>query len=95
MSTQHSEADWVGAACRNCDPGLWFADDRHRADVAEALTICRDCPITEHCLQTAMAEEAAAGNFNRQGVRGGLTALQRRRRATGPQTTTPTRRPNP
>ena len=74
-------ADWEGAACRGCDPELWYADDRHKADRAEALTICRGCVAREVCLQAAMAEEAAVGNFNRQGVRGGLTALQRRRRA--------------
>ena len=77
------------AACRGHDPELWFADDRHRADGARALVICRtSCPIRQACLNWAMAFEAASGNTNRSGIFGGLTSLQRRRLANG----TPRRR---
>jgi len=77
------------AACIGFEPELWFATEYRSADRARALLICNGdernptCPIRQACLEQAMVTEAKVGGWNRSGVFGGLTALQRKRLAEG------------
>ena len=77
------------AACIGWDPELWFATEYRSADRTTALLICNGdernpvCPIRQACLEQAMVTEAKVGGWNRSGVFGGLTALQRKRLAEG------------
>lgn len=65
------------------DPELFFS--KAAGDRYDAKLVCRACPVRRTCLDAAMAEEAPAaddsGPFNnltmRDGVRGGLTAVER------------------
>lgn len=59
------------ASCRSADPEIFFsaADD----SVAEAIRICRGCPVRQECLEWAILTHA------RYGVWGGMTERQRRR----------------
>lgn len=77
-----ADADWqTGAACRGCDPDVFFptADE----DAADAKVICAGCSVRDECLAFAMASD------QRHGVWGGLSekdraALQARGRCRAP-----------
>lgn len=67
--------DWTRrAACLGADTGLFY-DDRH---TAQAAAICDGCPVRLDCLQDAWNQDADAALHLIFGVRGGLTADQRR-----------------
>jgi WhiB family redox-sensing transcriptional regulator len=64
---------WVQlAACRGMDTGWWFPERGDTFSGQVALTICRTCPVRAECLAEAMA----LGDV--EGIRGGLTAGERR-----------------
>lgn len=74
----HSEA-----GCGNHpDPELWWynfykIEDQKKLQVlrmAEALTICNDCPVQELCLKQGLEDE----NLHLGSIWGGLTAYERR-----------------
>lgn len=66
------ERPWVRfAACRDADPDTFFPSSD--AEAAEALRICRGCPVQEECLDWAL--EFRIG----YGVWGGTTERDRRR----------------
>ena len=67
---------WVDqAACRGLDP--LFDGDGSPA----AIRVCKEaCPVREQCLAEAMADERYRSAANRDGIRGGLTAVERARR---------------
>jgi WhiB family transcriptional regulator, redox-sensing transcriptional regulator len=67
-----TDARWRDkAACRAADPDLFYPDTS--ADLARARAICRGCPVWARCLDGAFREGDAWG------IRGGLTAYERRR----------------
>ena len=58
------------SACRDRDPGMFFpADER---STQEAKSVCRECPVRDHCLAYAV------DNRITDGVWGGLSELERR-----------------
>lgn len=56
------------AACRGCDPDLFFLDRGEPS--TEALKICRSCPVKNECLEYGLHE--------RHGIWGGMSERQRR-----------------
>ena len=64
------------ARCAGMDTDLFFADRGNEAKTqnAEAKAICKDCPVRFECLEDALNEPQPWF-----GVRGGLTAKERRR----------------
>lgn len=70
-------ADWMARAlCGTCDPDLFFPEPGREDNperTAEALKVCRDCPVRAECLRWALETE------QRWGVLGGRTASQRTR----------------
>ena len=71
--------EWMDhAACRGQDPTMWDGDStKPDARAREAISICQTCPVRAWCLRTAEREEKATRVGNRQGIRGGLTHMQR------------------
>lgn len=59
------------AACRGVDPDIFYPVSDDEAE--EARAICRSCPVTESCLEWALAHR------ERDGVWGGATERERRR----------------
>jgi WhiB family redox-sensing transcriptional regulator len=60
------------AACRGCDPEMWFPE--RGESLGPARAICATCPVAAQC--------AEAGAFEKYGVWGGLSERQRRRLGT-------------
>ena len=63
--------DWTGAICAQTDADLWFPNYGEHA--VEAKTICRTCPLTDQCLEYALADTRL------QGIWGGTSTKQRQR----------------
>lgn len=63
------------AACRGCDPELFFPDrgGPSTAIAAQAKAICAACPVRTECLEEAIRDN------EEYGVRGGMTPRERRR----------------
>lgn len=59
------------AACAQSDPEMWFPSSGE--DSTPAITICATCPVQTDCLIEAL--DNADDEF---GIRGGLTAYERR-----------------
>lgn len=59
------------AACRGMEPALFFPTVE--AEVAEALAVCRVCPVRQECLEWALSTR------ERHGIWGGTTEQERRR----------------
>lgn len=60
------------AACRGCDPDLFYP---HRGqDVRAAKALCRGCPVRFECLEASLD-----GEGERFGIWGGLSEKERRR----------------
>lgn len=76
--------EWMAdAACNGHDPEMWHATPKDGAlEVAQALAICRACPVQASCLEDVMEAEADQGK-SRYGVAGGLTAHHRALLANG------------
>ena len=67
--------DWPELAeCRGADRALFFP--KLGASLKPALAYCDRCPVADECLAAAIEEEAGSAPV---GVRGGRSALQRRR----------------
>jgi WhiB family redox-sensing transcriptional regulator len=60
------------AACKGKDPQLFFPPTTGPAIYHKARAICKDCPVTEQCLQHAYDH----GEWD--GVWGGLSPTQRK-----------------
>ncbi|PZG55655.1 WhiB family transcriptional regulator [Spongiactinospora gelatinilytica] len=67
--------EWMGrAACRDTDPELFFpigTTGPAAAQIDDAKTICRSCPVAEPCRDHAHAIGT------RDGIWGGLTETER------------------
>lgn len=69
--------DWMAQAlCAEIDPELWYPDPGDSHAAAQAVAVCRTCPVRADCLDYAMATEVQGG---RHGVWGGLTPTARNR----------------
>lgn len=68
------EAWYDRAACAGQDTDLWFP---RQPTGSHAVQTCRHCPVRAECLLEALQEEGS-GYAHRYGIRGGLTAGQRR-----------------
>jgi WhiB family redox-sensing transcriptional regulator len=66
-------------ACSDHDTDLWLASDHGptaNARIAEAVLVCRSCPVRTECLEFALARSGRCENGT--GVWGGLTPPERR-----------------
>ena len=52
------------AICRGMDPAVFFPT--HQGDVAEAVAVCRTCPVQRECYETASARAEEAGVWGGQ-----------------------------
>ena len=71
---------WVAdALCREVDPDAFFPEvgAKGRADTAAAITVCRQCPVREKCLEYALVHNIPYG------IWGAMSAQDRDRLATG------------
>ena len=59
------------AACRGCDPNLFFPERGVSTD--EAKKVCKGCPVRAECLEFALV------NVEKFGVFGGTSERERRR----------------
>lgn len=64
------------AACGGQDPALWFPSKGQSS--RPALEVCTECPVMEECREDILTWEARWGFEFIHGVRGGLTAVDRR-----------------
>lgn len=60
------------AECRGLDPGMFYPERGANALAEKAKSVCRRCPVTAECLAHAVA------TGEHEGIRGGLTAQDRR-----------------
>lgn len=66
---------WMSQAeCRGMDMNLFFPP-RGAQFKADAVKVCRRCPVSEQCLDYGMKK--ATGSGDNYGMFGGLTPLQR------------------
>lgn len=64
-------APWEDQAlCAEADPELFFPDKGGSSRAAK--TICKQCPVRLHCLETSLANDELFGTW------GGLTERERR-----------------
>lgn len=88
MTTLRKEAivAWSkSAACAGMDTEIFFPSGSGARNNRLALAICRTCPVRDSRLDAALDEEKHAA-YGVYGIRGGLTAEERRqiiRRRTG------------
>jgi WhiB family redox-sensing transcriptional regulator len=68
---QPAPAWQVQAACRGCDPELWYMD--RGESTTEAKAICRGCVVREECLEFAVTQK------EKFGIWGGLSERERRK----------------
>lgn len=56
---QHPHGWWEWAACRGRDPDLWITPNTKNLTTANknAIAICRNCPVRQHCLDEAIAKK--------------------------------------
>ena len=70
--------DWTTNAARNgYPPELWFPADSDTETQAEAVRICRTCPVRRDCLIDAMTAEKGRQTSTRWGIWGGYTPVER------------------
>ena len=82
MTALHDADRWLdAAACRGMDPDLFHPERGGRETALAAKAVCATCPVTAECLADALRW---SGNYD-IGVRGGMTALERRRLRTKPR----------
>ena len=63
--------DWrKRAACRGCDPALFFPERGDFRGVSYALAVCEQCPVQAECLNEHLFED--------DGIFGGMSGRQRR-----------------
>ncbi|MFF8485207.1 WhiB family transcriptional regulator [Streptomyces antibioticus] len=67
----------LSAACSGLPTEDWFPQRRQSA--VAAVAVCAGCPVRVECLYDALRVEAAAPGDRPYGIRGGLTASERRR----------------
>lgn len=59
-----NDLDWEQAACRGIPPEVFFPEPGNRpSKVADALAICRQCPVRVACARDAVRIGARHGVF--------------------------------
>lgn len=81
MTSSPEQGWWTKAQCAGADTEGFFYDGGNRYETRAfnkwvIQTFCHTCPVIQQCYDAAMAEEGPSGL--RYGIRGGMTALQRR-----------------
>ena len=72
-SEHHS--DWQAhAACKDMDPDIFLKADRPKP-IAQAKTICRDCPVRGDCLGFVLENQYVGAKWG--GVWGGISKVER------------------
>lgn len=67
--------DWhEQAACRECEPELFFPDPGEEEQARAAKAVCATCPVRAICLADVMAWERPTARY---GVAGGLSVTER------------------
>lgn len=70
--------DWRDRAdCRGAGPDLWFPP-ASEGGTSPAVAVCLSCPVRLDCLQDAFAYERTETAALITGIRGGISATQRR-----------------
>ncbi|MFD5509157.1 WhiB family transcriptional regulator [Streptomyces sp. NPDC127051] len=69
------------AACAGRADVFFPAGGESDVQEAAAKRICRKCPVSQQCLDSALADEGKAPVYARVGIRGGLTSIERGRLA--------------
>lgn len=65
---------WMdSASCANTAPDLFFPETGQREWITEAKKICKECPVTEACLDYALTNKFV------DGIYGGMVPSQRYR----------------
>lgn len=77
--------DWIKqASCADIlDPEIFYPGRNETSSLAKKF--CAQCPVQQLCLDAAMGEEEGLTLSRRFGIRGGLTAAERARRAENQQ----------
>jgi hypothetical protein len=65
------------ASCLGRDPEIWYPHTTDQATAIQAVMICSSCPVREACLEDALDQEAGAKPDGRNGIRAGLSPLDR------------------
>ena len=71
----HSPAWMDRAACRGCDPALFFPSKGEPNAYQAARQVCAGCPVRSDCLEYAMVNETT--NTHNTGMWGGMTVKER------------------
>jgi len=67
--------EWMRkAACKGADPDWFHPPDGYPALKQYGLAICKQCPVTEQCLQYALSFMAIEDQY---GIYGGTTPTER------------------
>ncbi len=83
--------EWMtDAACKGADPDWFHPPDGYPSLKEYGLAICKQCPVTEQCLNYAMSFKLIEDQY---GIYGGTTPIQRQHLRNG--TTHIRRRPGP
>lgn len=73
MTIGFDRPDWQAhAACKGCDPELFFSTRGDTTPVEEARAVCVECPVRWSCANYAL------DNWEKHGMWGGLSERQRR-----------------
>lgn len=66
--------DWHDrAACAGMDPEIFWTDDLNGPEFFAAVATCRNCPVKDDCLKTALGHAEAEDT----GIWGGTTSTHR------------------
>ena len=69
------------ALCGDMDGDLWFPHSFTTStgllQTAQAIHICRNCPVQLECAEDALQREGSMKADSRNGIRGGLTPQER------------------
>jgi WhiB family redox-sensing transcriptional regulator len=68
-----AEKVWASGLCTQVDPELFFPENGRAHQARTAVAVCRRCPVQTRCLELF-------GDVVDQGVVGGLTADERKKR---------------
>lgn len=72
------DTEWMAQGkCRELPPAMFFPSDGLGVQVAQR--VCRDCPVSEHCLEYALANRIDHGIWGGRSERERRRILRRRR----------------
>ena len=65
------------ASCLGHDPEIWYPHTTDHITAIQAVVICSSCPVRDACLEDALDQEAGIKADGRDGIRAGLSPLDR------------------